>query len=182
MKNRILVTAALKAELPKIDNAVVTGFGKERTKNTLNSILSNGTPSLVISIGLVGAVDSGLNVGDIFIPEGITDFNNSVKIYKTAEVIKIRRGILVTVPKIFWKKDKEELKKLIPNASAVDMETSAIAEILEPLKIPLICIKAVCDEYEFDFENKIQLKKNIDFAIKINHEYLIEFLNENIHN
>lgn len=173
----ILIIAPTKVELPQINGAVKTGFGKEKTKQTMERILRERMPSLVISVGLVGAVVLGLKVGDIFIPEFIIDYNNLQKRYHTDPLGGIKRfGTLVTVPMVFKKEDKYKLKKILPSAIAVDMETSAVAEVLGPMGIPLLCIKAVSDELDFDFIDKGLLSLNIKKAVKNYSDFLCEIL------
>jgi len=176
MKKDLLIISALKMELPKIEGAVCTGFGKERTKASLVAIFEHHRPSMVISVGVVGAVDPVLKVGDVFVPEAIVDHGNMDRIYNIGFPIDQKRGLLATVPKVFEREHKYELKKMFPRVSAVDMESSAVAEFLEPLGVPLVCIKTICDEVDFDFSDKVVLKKNIDIAVKKNHDYLSNIL------
>jgi nucleoside phosphorylase len=185
MEENILVVAAMKMELPPIKEAIHTGFGKERTKKRIYEVLKDKRPSLVISVGLVGAVIPELKAGDIFLPDRIVDYENPARIYNLDVIEKGRMpildkmgavprfdGLLVTVPKVFNKEDKYELKKLFSSACAVDMETSAIAEAVLPLGIPLVCIKAVSDELDFDFRDKKTLSNNIKVAVKNYTDYL----------
>lgn len=167
----ILIVAATRTELPPIEGAVVIGLGKERAKEEILQLLGKNKPRLVLSVGLVGAVVPELKVGDIFIPEAVVDYEDKDKRYYLNSLIE-KYGVLVTVPKVFQKSDKYELKKIIPDATCVDMETSAIAGMLEPLKIPLICIKAVSDELDFDFNDKRALAENIKKAVASQKEYL----------
>lgn len=187
MKEDILVIGAMKMEIAHIKGATHTGFGKDMTRRKIQEILKNHRPSLVISVGLVGAVNPRLKAGDIFIPDKIIDYANPQYVYKiklgTATnfpVVKLvavpnltnLSGTLVTVHKVFERHHKYELKDIIPDAFAVDMETSAVAEVLEPLGIPLLCVKAVSDELDFDFNDKKELSKNIKLAIKNYSEYI----------
>jgi nucleoside phosphorylase len=171
MEEDILVVAAMKMELPRCLNFFHTGFGKEKTRQRLTDLLKNKRPSLVISVGVVGAVAPELKAGDVFIPEKIIDYENINKQY-TVEYPVNKSGVLVTVQKVFEMADKYGLKKRIADVSAVDMETSAVAEVLEPFGIPLLCIKGVCDELDFDFSDKKALSKNINLAIQNYTEYL----------
>lgn len=173
----ILIVAATKMELPPIDGAVRTGFGKEKTKKAMFKLLKTQRPRLVVSVGLVGAVVPELKVGDIFIPEILIDYENKDKRYYLDSPME-KYGVLVTVPKVFERDDKYELKRIIPDATCVDMETSTIAGILEPLKIPLICIKAVSDELDFDFNDKRALAENIKKAVASQNEYLCRVLRQ----
>lgn len=168
---KILIVAATKTELPPVNGAIKTGFGKKRTRRTMEKVIENLHPSLVISVGLVGALVPELKVGDIFIPEAIIDYENPGKRYQIRYPIN-KGGVLVTVPRVFKSKDKYRLKDMIPDAACVDMETSAVAEILEPLDIPLLCIKAVSDELDFDFNDRILLRRNINKAIDSQNKFL----------
>lgn len=177
MRDDIIIVCATKTELPPVKGAISIGFGKEKAKQTMEELLKNKSSSLVISVGLVGAVAPELEVGDIFIPEFIMDYNNLQKRYHTDSLGGIKRfGTLVTVPMVFEKEDKYKLKKILPSAVAVDMETSAVAEVLEPMGIPLLCIKAVSDELDFDFSNKRLLSLNIKKAVKNYSDFLCEIL------
>ena len=172
---QVIVIAAMERELPPGEGAVATGFGRAKTKKTLEGVIADRKPSLVISVGLVGAVIPELKVGDIFIPEKIVDYDRPEREYIVQYPIK-KSGVLVTVPRVFHQKDKINLKKRIPAAAAVDMETAAVAEVLSSRKIPLLCIKAVSDDLEFDLHNHKLLRAGIDKAIKSYTEYLTRFL------
>ena len=170
-----MVIAALKRELPPLAGAVATGFGREKTKKTLEGVIAGRKPSLVISVGLVGAVVPELKVGDIFIPEKILDYNKPEKEYIIRYPLE-KSGVLVTVPRVFCYQDKIDLTDKIPAATAVDMETAAACEVLFSRGIPLVCIKAVSDDLEFDFRDHKLLHESIDTAIKSYTEYLTRFL------
>lgn len=174
----ILIVAPTKTELPPIKGAVKTGFGKERTKNTIARIIKDSPPSIVISVGLVGAVIPELKVGDIVIPEEVMDYAEPNLRYKIGFPIMGKKGLLVTVPRVFEREDKIRLRQTIPDATCVDMETSAVAEVLEPLGIPLLCIKAVSDGLDFDFRNKRLLSENIRRAVSSYTEYLCKVLGQ----
>ncbi len=171
MEEDILIVAAMKMELPNCLNSFHTGFGKKKSRESFTNLLKQRIPSLVVSVGVVGAVVPELKTGDVFVPEKIIDYEDKNKKYFIKYPVN-KSGVLVTVNRVFEMGDKNELRKTIADASAVDMETSAIAEILEPLGIPLLCIKGVCDELEFDFNDKKKLSKNIAVAIKNYTEYL----------
>lgn len=180
MSKNILIIVATKMELPVGNKAFVVGVGKERAQKNVRNLIEKQHPDLVISLGLVGAVIPELSVGDIFIPEKVVDYNNPVISYEIEYPIE-KKGILVTVHKVFGKDDKLELKNNIPGAFAVDMETTAVSQVLKPLDIPLICIKSVSDDLHFSFDslNREQLFANIKKAVKNYSDYLTKFL-ENI--
>lgn len=173
--NDILIVGAMKMEVSGIKGAIRTGFGKEKTRAAMQEIIKKQKPSLVISIGVVGAVSPELKAGDIFIPEEVIDYSNPKKRYLVQYPID-KSGLLVTVHKVFEKEDKYNLKKEIPEAAAVDMETSAVCEALEQYDIPLLCVKAVCDELDYDFRDKKLLSNNIKLAINNYTEYVCDLL------
>lgn len=166
-----LVVGAMKTEIAHIKGAVCTGFGKEKARQVIQKVIKTQKPSLFISVGLVGAVSTILKAGDVFIPDEVVDLGNPGKKYYPLPLPHgisgkgIRSGLLVTVPVVFQKEDKYKLKKALPEAMCVDMETSAVAEALEETGIPFLCIKAVSDELDFDFRDKKLLGRNIKKAI-----------------
>lgn len=177
MKKDILIIAAMKTELPPIAGAIVTGFGKEKTRKILIKEIKEKKPSLVISVGVVGAVVPELKAGDLFVPEAVVDYENAEKKYQIDFPID-KKGVLVTVHKVFEREDKYKLKQIIPDAICVDMETSAVCSVLEPLGIPLLCVKAVSDELDFDFKDKGLLNENIKKAVNNYSEYLCRILKQ----
>lgn len=178
MKDDILIVGAMKMEVSGIKGAIHTGFGRERTYKTIYEVLKKRRPSLIISVGVVGAVSPELKAGDIFIPEFIVDYEkpNKFKIGAQRAGVPVLKGTLVTVHKVFEKENKYNLKKEIPEATAVDMETSAVCEALGQYNIPLLCVKAVCDELDYDFSDKKLLGDNTKLAINNYTEYIRNLL------
>lgn len=185
MKNKynLLILSPTKMELPKFPKELPSytiGVGKKKAEQNARKYITETQPALVILVGLAGGVDPALKNGDIFIPETISDFENPSFQYKVKFSI-YRSGTLITVPRIFWKCDKEQLVQQIPYASAVDMEASSVAKATEELGTKLLCIKGISDDLNFDLKDVKRLRRSIKIAITTYTEFLWRLLIEKFH-
>ncbi|HJL72245.1 MAG TPA: hypothetical protein QGI40_00145, partial [Nitrospinaceae bacterium] len=120
---------------------VRTGVGKDCALNGLKEVLKLVNPSLILSIGYAGGLDSKLKVGDIVIADRVLEDTHSsqgtgytidpdwlsrVEALTPPDGVTLHRGPLVTVEEPAVNPDsKRELGKR-HRAIAVDMETSVL--------------------------------------------------------
>ncbi len=124
---------------------VITGIGWKNVKKMLNYFFSKYDVSIddkFILIGIAGAVDKNLNIGDIIIPGIIKSNEKTVKIYENSR-------ILYDDNKPFFKKEKVLLKEKNPQVTAVDMESFQFISIMKQYNIKYYrVIKAISDTAE----------------------------------
>jgi len=137
-----------------------TGVGKDCALNGLKEVLKLVNPSLILSIGYAGGLDSKLKVGDIVIADRVLEDTHSsqgtgytigpdwlfrVEALTPPDGVTLHRGPLVTVEEPAVNPDsKRELGKR-HGAIAVDMETSVLIAHATEENIPLLSVRAISD-------------------------------------
>ena len=122
---------------------VCGGIGADAARRAAEAVIALYGPGLVLSVGFAGAVDSELNVGEIFAPSRVIDVRDGSSV-ETG----IGRGVLVSVAAIA---DVEQKAKLAESyrAQAVDMEAAAVARGAQARGVRFMAMKVISDESNF---------------------------------
>jgi adenosylhomocysteine nucleosidase len=141
---------------------VATGVGPRRARETARRAFDTfQNIEIVIGTGVVGALSSGLEPGDIILADRILasgddcahpvssiEIDDSLlrefrRALSTAG-IKYSTGPLLTTPRALTTEDKRRAKEH-SGAITVDMETAAIAAEAAARGLPFVCMRAVLD-------------------------------------
>jgi adenosylhomocysteine nucleosidase len=120
------------------------GIGAEAARRATEAIIQEISPTLVISVGFAGALDSSLQVGDVLRPRTVINAADS-----TRTEIESGDGILVSSSTVAGKDQKAQLANSY-NATVVDMEAAAVAQGAEARGVEFAVLKAVSDALDFD--------------------------------
>jgi hypothetical protein len=102
-------------------------------------------PVLAVSAGACGALDPGLQRGDLVVPEAVTAPTTGVR-HPTDPVPGLaRRGALLTVAEVTQTAADKARLWMQTGALAVDMESSPIVEWARARGLPVAVIRAVSD-------------------------------------
>lgn len=142
----------------------VSGIGKVAAALTASNLIYNFSPDLIINIGISGGLDKNLNVGDWVLGLDLcyhdfwcgddNDFENAIcgsHIYHSDLELATRqkdciKGLLCCGD--WFITDAEELaeiKNRYPQALAVDMESTAIAQTCDAYKVKFLCMRQISD-------------------------------------
>lgn len=144
----------------------LSGMGDSAARTAATELLERGATALV-SFGVAGALDPNLRPGDLIIPESIhsgevsqhegqepptypvsLDWRNRL-LELLPPHLSIAGGILAASPGVLTTaKAKLELGATT-GACAVDMESSAIAEVAAKAGVPFLAIRAITDPVEY---------------------------------
>ena len=113
--------------------AIANGAGHERARAAVG-VVEALEPSAFVSIGTCGALDSSLQIGDVFVSTEIRGCGRKsvARIAATAS-------------------EKSELRTT--GALVVEMESAGVADASERLGVPFYCVRAVSDLAGQDFAN-----------------------------
>jgi adenosylhomocysteine/aminodeoxyfutalosine nucleosidase len=123
--------------------AIAGGIGPSAATDAARAMVARYRPEVLISAGVAGALVQGLKVGTVITPSVIIDSASGTEYRFDAG-----SGVLVTASQIANGASKQALVKKF-QASAVDMEATAVAEIARQERISFRCIKAISDEAGF---------------------------------
>jgi adenosylhomocysteine nucleosidase len=130
------------------DNAVVAcaGMGPSRAILAVQAAMASGPITSLLSVGVAGACDPKLRVGDVVRAGLVIDARTGEK-FGNAQF----RQVLVTAAKIAGVKEKRRLFEAY-NASAVDMEAATVARMAAARGLYFCAIKSVSDGADFEME------------------------------
>jgi nucleoside phosphorylase len=133
---------------------VANGPGVKNARIAIEEVFRQETPSAVVSVGYVGALDPALEVGQIFLARQIARLDSALKYpvellaYTNAE--GVAQGTLLTIDRVA--QTREEKRRLRQSgADAVDMEAYAVAEEAARRSVPFYCVRVVSERADADF-------------------------------
>ncbi|MBE5672629.1 5'-methylthioadenosine/S-adenosylhomocysteine nucleosidase [Staphylococcus sp. SS35] len=160
-----------------------SGIGKVNAAISTTLLINKFKPDIIINTGSAGALDESLNVGDVLIsddlkyhdadatafgyefgqiPQMPATFESSKSlIEKVSQVVQqqlsAKVGLIVSGDSFIGSvEQRQKIKKVFPNAMAVEMEATAIAQTCYQFKVPFVVVRAVSDlangEAEISFE------------------------------
>ncbi|RNH05347.1 5'-methylthioadenosine/S-adenosylhomocysteine nucleosidase [Staphylococcus aureus] len=161
-----------------------SGIGKVNAAISTTLLINKFKPDVFINTGSAGALDESLNVGDVLISDDVkyhdadaTAFgyeygqipqmpvafqSSKPLIEKVSQVVQQQQltakvGLIVSGDSFIGSvEQRQKIKKAFPNAMAVEMEATAIAQTCYQFNVPFVVVRAVSDlangEAEMSFE------------------------------
>ena len=131
------------------DDAVVVcgGIGAEAARRASEAVIVLYQPGIIYSAGYAGGLDPAIGIGQVMRPARVTNVGDG-----SSASIAGGEGVLVTAASVASPAQKRRLRESF-GAQAVDMEASAVARAAEARGIEFAAIKAISDEFEFEFPN-----------------------------
>lgn len=161
-----------------------SGIGKVNAAISTTLLINKFKPDNIINTGSAGALDESLNVGDVLISDDVkyhdadaTAFgyeygqvpqmpvafqSSKPLIEKVSQVVQQQQltakvGLIVSGDSFIGSvEQRQKIKKAFPNAMAVEMEATAIAQTCYQFNVPFVVVRAVSDlangEAEMSFE------------------------------
>jgi len=122
---------------------VCGGIGAERARRATEAVIQLYAPAVVVSAGFVGALQAGLNVGQVLRPRIVIDVSDGSR-----TDIGSGSGVLVSYATVADAVQKAKLAQAF-GAQSVDMEAAAVARCAEKHGIRFMACKAVSDASDF---------------------------------
>ncbi|HDC8854791.1 TPA: 5'-methylthioadenosine/S-adenosylhomocysteine nucleosidase [Staphylococcus aureus] len=161
-----------------------SGIGKVNAAISTTLLINKFKPDVIINTGSAGTLDESLNVGDVLISDDVkyhdadaTAFgyeygqipqmpvafqSSKPLIEKVSQVVQQQQltakvGLIVSGDSFIGSvEQRQKIKKAFPNAMAVEMEATAIAQTCYQFNVPFVVVRAVSDlangEAEMSFE------------------------------
>lgn len=123
---------------------VCGGIGVEPARRATEAVIVRYGPSTVYSVGYAGALDPGLRVGDVLMPERVMNANDG-----SCVLIPEGKGILVSYAHVATREQKAKLRQAF-GGQAVDMEASAVARAAEARAVTFAAVKVISDDVDFE--------------------------------
>ena len=182
-----------------------SGIGKVNAGIGAAILIDNFAPDFVINTGCAGGFISDLKVGDIVISKEVShhDFDCTVFGYKHGQVpgmppsfiadsklievadrsihkltnLTTKCGTIVTGDQFMNNPEAtKQIKKLIPEADAVEMEGAAIAQTCHRFEVPFVVIRSISDIA--GQENAVQYEEFVETAAVNSGNMVMEMIQE----
>lgn len=125
--------------------AMLCGIGTARAGARATELVTAHEPEHLIVIGVAGGLATGLGVGDVVVPEVVVDLADGRELRPTALGETVARGRLLTSDDFI--EDPAELARLRDDgATAIDMETAAIARVCEDAGCAWSVFRGISDD------------------------------------
>lgn len=140
------------------------GIGKVCAAAGAVELINRYHPEIIINTGAAGGIAPGLNVMDVIVAERsayydvycggepgcVQDFprflGSDEKLLDVCKSLNIRCGLIAGGDKfITHEEEVREIKKIYPEALAVDMESAAIAQVCYMYKVPFVSLRVISD-------------------------------------
>lgn len=124
----------------------VTKMGLAAAQQATEALFARHGASIdhLFVVGIAGAHDPGLEVGDVLIPEVVIDERDGIARAPVNLSDRPARGVIFSTDRLRF--DAEYFASLLRNkVSIVDMESGAIAAVCERYRCPVTIIRAVSD-------------------------------------
>jgi adenosylhomocysteine nucleosidase len=128
--------------------AVVSGIGCQNAALAATAAVEQFHPSVLMSVGLAGALIRSLKVGNVFTPNVVVDAADGAEYRCSADSSRISGGVLVSAKEIAGAEAKQKLVQGF-HALVVDMEAAGVAKVAQEAHIDFRCVKAISDEADF---------------------------------
>jgi len=126
----------------------VAGIGIQNSTMAAKAVVEQFHPSVLISVGLAGALIRSLKIGSIFTPNIVVDAASGTEYRCSADSSHISGGVMVTSNEIAGAEAKQRLVQQF-HALVVDMEAAGVAKVAQDTGIGFHAVKAISDEAEF---------------------------------
>jgi len=128
--------------------AVVSGIGCKNAELAARTISVQYRPSILISVGLAGALIRSLKAGSVFTPNVVVDAADGAEYRCAADGNHVSGGVLVSSGEIAGAESKKELVNRF-HGLVVDMEAAGVAKAAQEAQVGFRCVKAISDEADF---------------------------------
>jgi adenosylhomocysteine nucleosidase len=129
---------------------VCGGIGAPAARRATEAAIALHHPTLVLSAGFAGALEAGLQVGTLFVPDIVINAQDGSRL-----AIGAGRRVLVSVAAIASVEQKRKLAKAY-GAQAVDMEAAAVFQGAQARGVRFSACKVISDELEFELPSMAQ--------------------------
>ncbi len=142
--------------------AIANGAGAARASAAVDSVLSITRALTVCSTGFCGALDPELRIGDVFVADTV----DGMPAQHPQSEKPHRSGALTSSGTIAASAAEKQALRA-SGASAVDMESAAIAQRAAHYSVPFYCVRSVSDLAEETFANDFQAALGADGRYRV---------------
>jgi adenosylhomocysteine nucleosidase len=143
-----------------------TGIGREQAQRSVEAALSHFTPSMVLSVGVAGALAPGIEVGDVVVCTHVDHESHrgseveqavysdqrlldaAIEVARESD-ISVRTGTSITVDEAAWGPAEKAAHHAWKSHDIVEMESFWIAAAAVKRGIPVLTVRTVSDTADY---------------------------------
>jgi len=138
---------------------VANGAGRQRAAQAVDVASAKGKPDLICNMGFCGALESSMEIGDIFVAGCVQTGDSKYAVLKPQSARPHHEGVLASIDRVV--QTAEEKRSLrAGGASAVEMEAAGVAARVGSLGVPFYCVRSVTDladeGFQLDFNQALR--------------------------
>ncbi len=139
--------------------AVESGPGPERAARATRALLDGHHPNWVVCCGFAGALQEGINVGDIVVSRALHHLGDEPVDTPHGMPSDAKHGLhvgpVVTVGHIVRTVVEKKELAATTNAIACDMESYAVAGVCRDANVPFMVVRAITDDLSADIPAEV---------------------------
>jgi len=128
--------------------AVISGIGSQNAELAARAVVEQFHPSVLMSVGLAGALIRSLKAGSVFVPSVVVDASDGAEYRCSADGVNVSGGVLITSGEVAGVEAKQNLVVRF-HGLVVDMEAAGVARVAQQAHLDFRCVKAISDEADF---------------------------------
>lgn len=154
---------------------LVTGVGSKNVEKRLRKQrLFIETCDYVIVVGICGASDPVLRIGDMCVPARVWNEQSAVCVLSAdlrrcmldccQPMVTCSEGDMYMSTRLVTARQKKELRVTLPSVTSVDMESYAMVSLCAEYGVPVVVVKAVSDRVHSALPKERFLRQGLGFA------------------
>jgi len=129
---------------------VANGAGRRRAGQAVDVASSMDKLDLICNMGFCGALESGMEIGDIFVAERVQTGDAGYATMQPESMRPYHSGVLASIDRVAQTAE-EKCALRARGASAVEMEAAGVAAKAADLSLPFYCVRSVTDRADESF-------------------------------
>ncbi|HXI40749.1 MAG TPA: hypothetical protein VNH83_12255 [Bryobacteraceae bacterium] len=123
---------------------VANGAGRRRAGQAVDVASSMDKMDSICNMGFCGALESGMEIGDIFVAERVQTGDAEYAAMQPESMRSYHSGVLASIDRVAQTAE-EKCTLRAGGASAVEMEAAGVAGKAADLSLPFYCVRSVTD-------------------------------------
>jgi adenosylhomocysteine nucleosidase len=132
---------------------VANGAGPTRAAMAVGAASAVFQPDALISTGFCGALDPELSVAEVVVGQSVDNGQRRWPLQPVASNAPHRSGVICSIDHVAQTGAEKASLRYSSGAAVVEMEAAGVAKRVEPMGLPMYCVRVVTDLADEDMAN-----------------------------